>query len=110
LKTIVMIQETKLEKLLRYYRDIKMKALKDKHAAQTLKAKRHKSRHMMNLTNGKVQERSHKEESMKEYRDHDPKTEEYEQEARSIMVSMRADKGQQIEDTEKLIFELSQIL
>ena len=39
----------------------------------------------------------------------DPRTEEYEREGQQMMLSMRVDSGQ-IETTEKLIFEISQVL
>jgi hypothetical protein len=52
--------------------------------------------------------RSHKEEAKGEYRDAlNPRMDEYQREARTLMISMHADKGEQIETTEKLILELS---
>lgn len=55
--------------------------------------------------------RSHKDEAKAEYRDAlNPRMEEYQREARTLMISMQADKGEQIERTEKLILELSQVL
>jgi hypothetical protein len=41
-------------------------------------------------------QRSHREESKTEYRDADPRLAEYEREARTLMLSVQADKGEQI--------------
>ena len=52
--------------------------------------------------------RSHNEEAKGDYRDAlNPRMDEYQREARTLMISMHADKGEQIETTEKLILELS---
>ena len=104
-KYLMLIQEAKLEKLLRFYRDIKIQALKD----QQSKVARHRQLHGGKpsiIKSDKEGIKNKVEEESKEGRDMDPRTEEYEQEAHQLMVSMRVDRGQ-VADTEKLIFELS---
>ena len=53
---------------------------------------------------------SHKEQPIQDYRDHDPKTEEFEKDAKAIMLDLRVADDAQIQDTERLIFEINDIL
>ena len=53
---------------------------------------------------------SHKDQPIQEYRDHDPKTEEFEREAKAIMLDMRVADDAQIQDTERLILQINDIL
>ena len=94
MKTVQMIEESKVEKMLRRYRDHKIQALQAKQLKEQVQRSELKHKHISMKTTDK-KARSHKEESKGEYRDaSDPKFEEYQREARTLMISMQADKGE----------------
>jgi hypothetical protein len=106
LKTVSLLAEAKVERLIRKYRDFKIQSLQAQSLKQATTRALHK--HVAMRTTDKAT-RSHKEEQKSQYRDASI-AEEYQREARTLMISVEADKGEQIERTEKLIFELSHVL
>lgn len=100
MKNVLVLQQAKLERLLRLYRDMKISHLQNEQA----KVKRHRQ-----LSQPRPPADQEPRRAQEEGRDMDPRTEEYEREAQQMMLSMRVDTGQ-VETTEKLIFELSQVL
>lgn len=94
--------------MIRKYRDYKLQVIQAQSIKEATTRKLH--RHIAMKTTDKSV-RSHKEEAKGDYRDAlNPRMDEYQREARTLMISMHADKGEQIETTEKLILELSQVL
>ncbi|CDW81069.1 UNKNOWN [Stylonychia lemnae] len=110
-KTIMLIQESKLEKLIRIFRDIEISNLKKQMTVKKQEyeqAQRQKQASQNRIIRQSYQQMNEIEES-KEQGKYDPEREEYEKEGQQILMNLQSDINQ-IEDTEKIIFELSNLL